>query len=286
MGIRKNSLLRKKPFSFYIKRLGEKRWRNLAKSVMKTFKGKILPETHPKSVRVRLIAKNIIETSQRELKHEQHHSEVHDHHKGVQERRSSGKVATYHLEGLNWEILVVDEPIVNAYCYPGGKIIVFTGLLHVLRTDAEIATIIGHEVGHVVARHGAEIYSINMCFRILKITLRILMETEADYIGLLLLASAGYDPRGAPQVYGKFGELLDGGLLLEDYLYTHPSGKKRAQLLSQDKVMEEALCIYKELNSCRGIERQVWSYSGFWDSVSLLCITTVCCVMLCRVEEE
>ncbi|KAI3944417.1 hypothetical protein MKW98_006578 [Papaver atlanticum] len=112
------------------------------------------------------------------------------------------------------------------------------------------------------------------------------MEKEADYIGLLLLASAGYDPRGAPQVYEKLGELLDGGLLLEDYLYTHPSGKKRAQLLSQDKVMEEALCIYKELNSCRGIERRVWFYSGFWDSVSLLCITTVCCVMLCCGEEE
>ncbi|KAI3890538.1 hypothetical protein MKW92_025314 [Papaver armeniacum] len=310
MGIGKNSLLGKKPFSFLSKDFERKIGEHSFNRAMKIFKGKTLPETHPKSVRVRLIAKDIIEASQRELKYEQHHNEVHDDDKGVQERRSSSsKLATYHLEGLNWEILVVDEPIVNAFCSSGGKIVVFTGLLNVLRTDAEIATIIGHEVGHVVARHAAEIISINMCFQILKMTLRILladlmtnlneldnylldlpfsrrMETEADYIGLLLLASAGYDPRIAPRVCEKLGELVDGGSLLEDYLYTHPSGKKRAQLLSQDRVMEEALCIYKELNSCRGIERQVWFYRGFWDSVSLLCITIVCIVLLCCAEEQ
>ncbi|XP_026377909.1 mitochondrial metalloendopeptidase OMA1-like [Papaver somniferum] len=214
---------------------------------MKTFKGKILPETHPESVRVRLIAKDIIEASQRELKYEHHHSEVHDDDKGVQERRSSSKVATYHLEGLNWEILVVDDPIVDAFFSSGGKIVVFTGLLNVLRTDAEIATIIGHETW---SRNLLDQY----VFQILKMTLRILladlmtnlneldnylldlpfsqrMEKEADYIGLLLLASAGYDLRGAPKGYEKLWELGNsGGSLLEDYLYTHPSGKKRAQL--------------------------------------------------------
>ncbi|KAI3890535.1 hypothetical protein MKW92_025311, partial [Papaver armeniacum] len=71
------------------------------------------------------------------------------------------------------------------------------------------------------------------------------MEKDADYIGLLLLASAGYDPRGAPQVYKKLG---DGWPLLADYLGTNPSGKKRAQLLSQDKVMEEALGAYMGSN--------------------------------------
>ncbi|KAL7214415.1 hypothetical protein ACSBR1_026760 [Camellia fascicularis] len=71
--------------------------------------------------------------------------------KWVQKSRTKGKERgskpdTGHLEGLNWEALVVDEPVVNAFCLPGGKIVVFTGLLQHFRTDPEIATIIGHEV--------------------------------------------------------------------------------------------------------------------------------------------
>lgn len=76
---------------------------------------------------------------------------------------------------------------------------------------------------------------------------------EADYIGLLLLAAAGYDPRIAPQVYEKLGKLT-GDSAWKDYLSTHPSSKKRAQLLSQAKVMEEALSIYRETMAGRGIE--------------------------------
>lgn len=68
---------------------------------------------------------------------------------------------------------------------------------------------------------------------------------EADYIGLLLLAAAGYDPRVAPKVYEKLGQIA-GDSAMRDYLSTHPSGKKRAQLLSQAQVMEEALAIYRE----------------------------------------
>lgn len=76
---------------------------------------------------------------------------------------------------------------------------------------------------------------------------------EADYIGLLLMASAGYDPRVAPRVYEKLGKVA-GESSLQDYLATHPSGKKRAHLLSQAKVMEEALNLYWETRAGRGIE--------------------------------
>jgi len=72
------------------------------------------------------------------------------------------------------------------------------------------------------------------------------MEIEADYIGLLLLASAGYDPRVAPTVYEKFDK-LNGHSRNKDYLSTHPSGKKRAELLAQTQVMVEALTIYKNV---------------------------------------
>ncbi|GKV33682.1 hypothetical protein SLEP1_g42157 [Rubroshorea leprosula] len=76
---------------------------------------------------------------------------------------------------------------------------------------------------------------------------------EADYIGLLLIASAGFDPRVAPSVYEKLGK-ISGDSTLRDYLSTHPSGKKRAQLLAQAKVMEEALMIYREARAGRGVE--------------------------------
>lgn len=79
------------------------------------------------------------------------------------------------------------------------------------------------------------------------------MELEADYIGLLLVASAGYDPQVAPRVYEKLGQ-ISGDSKLRDYLSTHPSGKKRAQLLAQAKVMEEALTIYQEVRSGYGVE--------------------------------
>ncbi|KAI3886035.1 hypothetical protein MKX03_003616 [Papaver bracteatum] len=265
---------------------------------MKKYEGKILPETHPDSVRG--------------IRYEQVGSDLgyrkdvfHDVDKGVQERSSGSKVATYHLYGLKWEILVVNEPTVNAFCVPGGKIVVFTGLLDNFKSDAEVATILAHEVGHAVARHGPEYISNSLCFEFLKITLNTLfrntgdttsldkackyllvylpgaeIEREADYIGLLLLASAGYDPRVAIQMCEKFGELEDGGSFLGDYLATHPSEKKRAQLLSHDKVMEEALSIYREPNFNRCFERRVSYCCSFWENAFLLCSTVLFCVFL------
>ncbi|GAB4826011.1 hypothetical protein Ancab_008879 [Ancistrocladus abbreviatus] len=282
------------------------------------FKGKILPAIHPDSIRVRLIARDIIEALQRGLRSDEawtdlgyasegHGAHEHDGHetlmtlkegmekkvggddwhreeeilddKWVEESRKKGSVrgakpATEHLEGLKWEVLVVDEPVINAFCLPGGKIVVFTGLLEHFRTDAEIATIIGHEVGHAVARHAAEQISKNMWLAIIQLLLYQFimpdlvsamstlllrlpfsrkMEIEADYIGLLLVASAGYDPRLAPKVYEKLGKLT-GESALRDYLSTHPSGKTRAKLLAQAQVMEEAMEIYRQVRAGRGIE--------------------------------
>lgn len=76
---------------------------------------------------------------------------------------------------------------------------------------------------------------------------------EADYIGLLLLAGAGYDPRVAPKVYEKLGKIT-GDSALQNYLSTHPSSKKRAELLLQAKVMEEALSVYREAIAGRQID--------------------------------
>ncbi|KAI3517616.1 hypothetical protein L1887_16831 [Cichorium endivia] len=190
----------------------------------------------------------------------------------VDKSRKKGKEkgeisATGHLEGLNWEVLVVKKDrVVNAFCLPGGKIVVFTGLLKHLKTDEEIATIIGHEVAHIVARHAAEHITKNLWFAIgqlilyqfverdlvntmsnllLKLPFSRRMEIEADYIGLLLMASAGYDPRVAPKVFRKFGRVSRDSAL-QDYFSTHPSAKRRSKLLSEAKVMQKAIAIYRE----------------------------------------
>jgi len=79
------------------------------------------------------------------------------------------------------------------------------------------------------------------------------MEIEADHIGLLLLAAAGYDPRVAPSVYEKLGK-IGGDSALNNYLSTHPSSKKRAQLLSRASVMNEALELFREVSAGQGTE--------------------------------
>ncbi|KAH9297766.1 hypothetical protein KI387_029448, partial [Taxus chinensis] len=189
------------------KQIGESQFEELKKKL----KPKILPAIHPESVRVRLIAKDIIHALERGIRYEQTWSDVQYSttrtdgsdsplsqdpwsianekaypqskwygkeevldDKWVEEsrklgKRSGEKVSTQHLDGLNWEVLVVDDPMVNAFCLPGGKIMVFTGLLKVFQSDAEIATVISHEVGHCVARHAAEGITKNLWFSIIQL---------------------------------------------------------------------------------------------------------------------
>lgn len=302
------------------RQLGEYMFADLKKELAP----KILSPLHPESVRVRLIASEIVRAVQRGLAGRHHDAFLADDasygdisadlaiktrdadammlrgsprknaseaaaaqrddevldDRWVIESRNRGKARgaqpqTRHLDGLNWEVIVVRNEQVNAMCLPGGKIVVFTGLLDHFKTDAEVATVLGHEVGHVIARHSAETITKNMWFGILQVVilqfiympdlinamsallLRLpfsrRMEIEADHIGLLLLGAAGYDPRVAPTVYEKLGK-ISGDSELRNYLSTHPSSKKRAQLLSQAKVMEEALELYREASAGQGTE--------------------------------
>ncbi|KAJ4835684.1 hypothetical protein Tsubulata_016613 [Turnera subulata] len=173
------------------------------------FRDDILPRTHAESIRVRKIANDIIEAMQKDLRPTQDYN--------------------------RWEILVVNKSLIQAYSHAGGKIIINTGMLRHFSSDTEIAAILAHEVAHVVARHDAEgikLLGIRISDGNLSKLMSILLlpfyrrrEKEADYIGLLLMAAAGYDPRVAPQVYEESEKMGNTGLVY-DLLSTHPSGKR------------------------------------------------------------
>ncbi|KAI4973657.1 hypothetical protein ZWY2020_041438 [Hordeum vulgare] len=124
-----------------------------------------------------------------------------------------------HLNGLDWEVIVVkNDGHVGAMSWPHGKIIVFTGLLNHLETDDEIATLLAHEIAHVVARHPSESIMYKKWFPFpLKVHFIRRTEIEADHMGMLLMAAAGFDPHAAPKAVenaekmrGERGDIQEG----------------------------------------------------------------------------
>jgi metalloendopeptidase OMA1, mitochondrial len=158
---------------------------------------------------------------------------------------------------LRWEVSVIKEDkTVNAFALPGGKIGVYTGIFPVAQTEAGLAIIMGHELGHVVARHGAERISQQMGAQILGSALAVgfqaspyanaimaaygltaqvgvllpysrLQESEADRIGLVLAAKAGYDAQAAIGVWQRMAKLS--GRRPPPFLSTHPTPKSRIE---------------------------------------------------------
>jgi predicted Zn-dependent protease len=169
---------------------------------------------------------------------------------------------------FDWEFSLVDKDEANAFCLPGGKIVVYTGLLDVAKTDDELAIVVGHEVAHAVAEHGAErIFREELTNRAIgaasgavaddpqryqqiaallgagaQIGLNLpwsrSQESEADHIGLIYAARAGYDPRSAIGFWQKM-ERASKGQAPPEYLSTHPSSGRRVQQLQG--WMQEAL---------------------------------------------
>lgn len=152
----------------------------------------------------------------------------------------------------NWEVNVQTTDDVNAYCMPGGKIMVYTGLIEQLHaTDAELAAVIGHEIAHALREHsrerisrayaeqvalagialatGASNTTMQLASQVSAVTFELPhsreQEAEADRIGLELMARAGYDPNAAIALWQKMGKLAQGGP--PEFLSTHPSGESR-----------------------------------------------------------
>lgn len=159
--------------------------------------------------------------------------------------------------GWHWEVNVIDTPEVNAFCMAGGKIAVYKGLIDKVHpTDAELAEVMGHEMGHALAGHQREQMSIalanNMALDVVgvavgagQLTQQALaaaanvairlpysrrMESEADRIGIELAARAGYDPHAAVTLWQKMIK-LEGGNAPPAFLSDHPSSEARLQAL-------------------------------------------------------
>jgi predicted Zn-dependent protease len=165
----------------------------------------------------------------------------------------------------DWQFTVFDNPEPNAFALPGGKVGVYSGLFKVAKNDAQLAAVIGHEVAHAIARHGAERMSqglltqlgtaalgmaTNQAYADLAAqaaTLGVILpysrtqESEADEIGLRFMAEAGYDPRESVTLWQNFEAL--GGQRPPEFLSTHPAEGRRIERLQA--LMPEAMEIYE-----------------------------------------
>lgn len=186
----------------------------------------------------------------------------------------------------DWEVTVFDSEQVNAFALPGGKIGVYTGLLEVAETPDQLAAVIGHEIGHVMAEHGNERMSTQMATAAGLTALQVmaggsrerqqalallglgaqvgiilpfsrLHESEADEIGLDLMARAGFDPRESVQLWRNMAAASGGAP--PEFLSTHPS--KDTRIRDLEAQMGDALAKYRQAQA-RGREPDCRPPSG------------------------
>lgn len=165
---------------------------------------------------------------------------------------------------LPWEFTVFEDPEPNAFALPGGKVGVNTGLFGIAKTDAQLAAVMAHEIGHAIARHSAERVTRQAIVQYGQqalgsrypgmadimaqaSTLGLILpftrsqEAEADHIGLMLMAKAGYDPRAAVELWRNFEAA--GGERPPEFLSTHPAPGSRIDNLNA--AMPEAQAEYQ-----------------------------------------
>ncbi len=176
------------------------------------------------------------------------------------------------LRDYNWEFNLIDSQEVNAWAMPGGKVAVYRGILPVAQSEAGLAAIMSHEVAHVVARHGSERMSQGLLTQMGGIALSAalssqpqqtqqlwsqifgagaqigvmlpysrLQENEADRLGLIFMALAGYDPRAAVEVWQRMA--AQGGPSSPEFLSTHPADQTRIRKIQQN--IPEAMRFYQ-----------------------------------------
>jgi predicted Zn-dependent protease len=190
------------------------------------------------------------------------------------EQYMAQKGASNQLTGYNWEFnLIQDDKTVNAWCMPGGKVAFYTAILPICKDELGVAVVMGHEIAHAIANHGAERMSQGLLAEFGMSTLSVAMgqnptatqqifmqavgmgtnvgmlkfsrshESEADHMGLIFMAMAGYDPNGAPAFWERM-TALSGGQQPPEFLSTHPSHETRIKDLQE--WIPEAMQYYKK----------------------------------------
>jgi predicted Zn-dependent protease len=177
------------------------------------------------------------------------------------------------LSGYEWDFNLVKDPSANAWAMPGGKVVVYTGILPITRGDAGLAVVMGHEIAHVVANHGNERMSQSLLVQMGGMALGValsekpeqtqrlfaaafgvgtqvgillpysrLQESEADHLGLIFMAMAGYDPHEAEGFWQRMAAQKAGGAPPE-FLSTHPTGSTRIENIRD--LIPEAMKYYR-----------------------------------------
>jgi len=185
------------------------------------------------------------------------------------------------VEGFAWEFNVVNDNTVNAWCMPGGKVVVYTGILPVTQDETSLAVVMGHEVAHAVARHGNERMSQGLALELGGIALSVALsekpaltqniflqsygigsqlgvlaysrnhETEADKLGLIFMAMAGYNPEASISFWERMS--ASGGQAPPEILSTHPSmsthPSDETRITTLKEFMPQALKYYKPVSN-------------------------------------
>lgn len=207
--------------------------------------------------------------------------------------RVASRIAKSSGENFDWEWVLIDSPEVNAWCMPGGKMAVYTGIMPVLKTEGALAAVLGHEVAHATKRHGKQSYARairgNLAGLVIGVTTALggellcksescklltglggaaagfgiaffdrkfsrSNETEADKFGQVYMAKAGYDPSESIELWDRMSK-ASGGTAPPEFLSTHPSDVTRKKNLTE--WLPEAEKTYQSSPQKHGIGEQI-----------------------------
>ncbi|MCB2204709.1 M48 family metallopeptidase [bacterium] len=194
--------------------------------------------------------------------------------KNAVERYFAQKGMSDELSGYKWEFNLVESPEVNAWCMPGGKVVVYTGILPITRDETGLAVVMGHEIAHAIAEHGNERMSQGLLTQLggmalsealsekpeqtralwmtafgvgaqvgVLLPFSRLQESEADELGLIFMAMAGYNPNEAVGFWQRMAAMKNGSAPPE-FLSTHPSDETRIRDIQ--KALPEAMKYYRK----------------------------------------
>ena len=187
--------------------------RQAYREVLDEYRDRIVPANHPDTQRVKRVVERLSKAAQIE----------------PLQREMNLRLQGYMFE---WEVTVVQERQVNAFCLPAGKIVVFTGIMPVAKTDDQLATVLSHEMAHALAHHASERVARERPGSNPLNALRYdrFQEAEADHIGVFLMAFADYNPDEAVRFWVRMQQMAGGGEPPE-ILSDHPSHETRIRNL-------------------------------------------------------